>query len=58
MGPAGDPGAVVDERLRVHGVTGLRVVDASVLPSAPRATPNLTCMMVAERAAAWMAAGD
>jgi choline dehydrogenase len=55
MGPAGDPMAVVDERCRVRGVSGLRVVDASVMPSIPRATPHLTCVMLAERVAAWMA---
>jgi choline dehydrogenase len=38
----------------VHGVAGLRVVDASVMPSIPRGTPNLTCMVIAERAAEWM----
>jgi choline dehydrogenase len=54
MGPAGDDGAVVDERLRVYGVTGLRVADASVMPSIVRAPTNLTCIMLAERAAGWM----
>jgi choline dehydrogenase len=54
MGPAGDRMAVVDEHCRVHGVAGLRVVDASVMPSIPRGTPNLTCMVIAERAAEWM----
>jgi choline dehydrogenase len=54
MGPASDPDAVVDEYCRVHDVTGLRVVDASVMPTLPRATPNLTCIMIAERAAEWM----
>ena len=55
MGPATDPLAVVDEHCRVHGVEGLHVVDASVMPSLPRATPNLTCIMIGERAAGWMA---
>jgi len=54
MGPAGDAMAVVDEHCRVHQVEGLRVVDASVMPSVPRATPNLTCIVIAERAAEWM----
>jgi choline dehydrogenase len=53
MGPAGDPLAVVDQRFRVHGVDGLAVVDASVMPTIPRAPTNLTCMAIAERAAAW-----
>ncbi|SHM11936.1 GMC family oxidoreductase [Actinacidiphila paucisporea] len=54
MGTAGDPGAVVDERLNVHGVAGLRVADASVMPTIVRAPTNLTCIMLAERAAEWM----
>jgi choline dehydrogenase len=55
MGPAADPATVVDQRCRVHDVGGLQVVDASVMPSIPRATPNLSCVMVAERVAEWMA---
>jgi choline dehydrogenase len=55
MGPADNNMSVVDEHCRVHTVSGLFVVDASVLPSLPRATPNLTCVMLAERAAEWMA---
>ncbi|MFF9488165.1 GMC family oxidoreductase [Streptomyces sp. NPDC014676] len=43
--------AVTDTRLRVHGVEGLRVVDASVMPSIPAANPNPTVLAVAERAA-------
>ncbi len=54
MGPDGDPMAVVDQYCRVRGVRGLRVVDASVMPTIPRATPNLTCIMIAERVAGWM----
>jgi choline dehydrogenase len=54
MGPEDDPDAVVDERLRVRGVSGLRVVDASVMPTVPRANTHLTCVVIAERAAAWM----
>lgn len=53
MGP--DPAtAVVDQRLRVHGVRGLHVVDASVMPAIPSAPPHLTCVMLAERAARWL----
>ena len=44
-------GPVVDQYLRVHGVEGLRVVDASVFPMIPRAPTNLTAIAVAERAA-------
>jgi choline dehydrogenase len=52
MGRADDPMAVVDGNFGVHGVTGLRVVDASVMPEIVRANTNLTCIMLAERAAA------
>ena len=40
MGLASDPLAVVDERLRVHGLQGLRVIDASVMPTITSATPT------------------
>ncbi|MEO5922923.1 MAG: GMC oxidoreductase [Bryobacteraceae bacterium] len=43
--------AVVDASLRVHGVTGLRVVDASVMPKIPRAQINATTVLIAEKAA-------
>jgi choline dehydrogenase-like flavoprotein len=51
IGRAGDPGAVVDSRLRVHGVAGLRVADASVFPTLTSVNPVVTVMVVAERAA-------
>ncbi|MES2355409.1 MAG: GMC family oxidoreductase [Pseudomonadota bacterium] len=54
LGPASDRMAVVDQYLRVHGIDGLNVVDASVMPVMPRAPTNLTCIMIAERAAEWM----
>ena len=50
MGPASDPDAVVDQWCRVHGVEGLRVIDASVMPEIPRANTNATVIMIAERA--------
>ncbi len=51
MGAAGDPLAVVDSELRVLGVAGLRIVDASVLPTVTALNPVGTIMTVAERAA-------
>jgi choline dehydrogenase len=54
MGPSTDPEAVVDQECRVHGVDGLRVVDASIMPTIPRANTNLTCIMIGERVADWM----
>ena len=49
-------GAVVDLRLRVHGVAGLRVADASVMPVIPNAHLNATVLAIAERAAELIAA--
>ncbi|MFJ7246789.1 GMC family oxidoreductase [Kitasatospora sp. NPDC098652] len=54
MGPDDDREAVVDQRLAVRGLTGLRIADASVMPAMPSAPTNLTCLMIAERTAAWM----
>ncbi|MDT9683126.1 GMC family oxidoreductase [Streptomyces sp. TRM76323] len=51
MGPADDPRAVVDATGRVHGVHGLRVVDASIFPDAPSVPVNLTVIMAAEHLA-------
>ena len=47
MGPDGDPGAVVDPLLRVRGVSGLRVVDTSVMPQVTTRGPAATAVMVA-----------
>jgi choline dehydrogenase len=46
-----DPAAVVDPLLRVHGIGGLRVADASVMPVIPNAPPHATVLAIAERAA-------
>ena len=50
MGTTDDPGAVVDNRLRVIGVDGLRVVDASVMPTITSGNTNSPTLMIAERA--------
>ncbi len=54
MGPDGDELAVVDQYCRVRGLEGLRVVDASIMPTIPRANLNVTCIMIGERVAEWM----
>lgn len=55
MGPESDPMAVVDQHCRVRGVTGLRVVDLSVLPQLVRRGPNATAVMLGERMSELMA---
>lgn len=51
MGSATDRQAVIAPDCRVHGVAGLRVIDASIMPTIPRANTNLTTIMIAERMA-------
>jgi choline dehydrogenase len=50
MGPASDPLAVVDPKLRVHGVRGLRVVDCGIMPTLVSGNTNVPVVMIAERA--------
>jgi choline dehydrogenase len=57
MGPADEPAAVVDQYGRVHGLEGLRVADASIMPDLPRANTNLSTIMIGERVAEWMREG-
>jgi choline dehydrogenase len=56
MGPDPDSGAVVDARLRVHGVQGLRVVDCSVMPTLVSGNTHAAVVMMAEKAAEMMKA--
>ena len=54
MGPATDAAAVVDTHGNVHGVEGLSVIDASIMPTIPAANTNVPTIMVAERCVAWL----
>jgi len=57
MGQMDDPSAVLDPHLRVKGVQGLRVVDASVMPTITSGNTNAPTLMIAEKAAAWIKEG-
>jgi choline dehydrogenase len=56
MGRGDDPLAVVDSELRVRGVAGLRIADASVMPTITSGNTNSPTLMIAERAAQWVRA--
>ena len=58
MGPSTDPMAVVDQYGRVHGIQGLRVVDASIMPDCIRANTNVTTMMIGERVSDFILQGN
>ena len=51
MGPSQRPGTVVDDQLKVHGIEGLRVADASIIPQMPAANINASALMIGEKAA-------
>jgi choline dehydrogenase len=54
MGPSSDRGAVVDASLRVQGVEGLRVADASIMPDVVNAPTHAAAVMIGEKCAAMM----
>lgn len=54
MGPADDKNAVVDQYGRCHGMDGLVVADASIMPTVPRANTNLTSIMIGEQLGEWI----
>ena len=56
MGPSSDATAVVDQYGNVHGIEGLKVADASIMPDCIRANTNVTTMMIGERVAEFLIA--
>jgi choline dehydrogenase len=57
MGPASDADAVVNARLQVHGLDGLRVADASIMPEVVNAPTHAACVMIGEACADMVTAG-
>jgi choline dehydrogenase len=55
MGPAADPSAVVDHELRVHGLEGVRIADASIMPEIVSAPTHAACAMIGEKCASLVA---
>ena len=56
MGAANDAQAVLDSHMRLRGVAGLRVVDGGAMPTITSGNTNSPILMMAEKAAAWIAA--
>jgi choline dehydrogenase len=54
MGPTANPDAVVDGHGRVHGLDGLFVIDASIMPTIPAGNTNIPTVMIAEKCVAWL----
>ena len=51
MGPSDRPGTVVDSELKVHGLQGIRIADASIMPAMPAANTNAAALMIGEKVA-------
>jgi choline dehydrogenase-like flavoprotein len=58
MGPASNSMAVVDEKLRVHGIENLYVADASIMPTVTHGNTNVTAIMIGERVADFIVEAD